>query len=269
MISHKYKRHLMSLSFIICLFSFSVALLSCDHIAEGDELIRVKQEPAQRVVLLEDFTGQRCVNCPLGSEVIEQLQEAYGDHVVAVGIHGGPLGFKGNAKNVGLATDLGDEYYNHWNLEYQPVGLVDRHGAVNYSDWAKAVKEELAKTSAIDLKLDAVLKDGTINIAVEATGKEGTVSGKLQVWVLEDGITAMQMMPDGSTNREYVHNHVFRTAVNGSWGETFTINEAEMVKQTYTQAVDASWNTANLSVVAFVYNGDGVEQVVKGKVNSE
>lgn len=255
--------------FTICLSLGILLLTACDHIAEGDELIHVKQEPAQRVVLLEDFTGQRCVNCPLGSEVIEQLQEAYGDHVVAVGIHGGPLGFKGNAKNVGLATDLGDEYYNHWNLEYQPVGLVDRHGAVNYSDWAKAVKEELAKTAAVDLKASATLKDGTINMVVEATGKDGTVSGKLQVWVLEDGITAMQMMPDGSTNREYVHNHVFRTAVNGSWGEDMTIHEAETRKQTYTQAVDASWNTANLSIVAFVYNNNGVEQAVKGKVNSE
>ena len=253
----------------MCLAAVGMMLAGCDHIAEDDRLIYEKPEPAKRAVLLEDFTGQRCTNCPKATEVIGQLQETYGNALVAVGIHGGPLGFKGNAKNVGLATDLGDEYYNHWNLEYQPVGLIDRHGAVNYADWAKAVKEELAKTSAIDLKLDAVLKDGTINIAVEATGKEGTVSGKLQLWVLEDGITAMQMMPDGSTNREYVHNHVFRTAVNGSWGETFTINEAEMVKQTYTQAVDASWNTANLSVVAFVYNGDGVEQAVKGKVNSE
>jgi hypothetical protein len=255
--------------FTICLSLGIFLLTACDHIAEGDELIHVKQEPAQRVVLLEDFTGQRCVNCPLGSEVIEQLQEAYGDNVVAVGIHGGPLGFKGNAKNVGLATDLGDEYYNHWNLEYQPVGLINRHGAVNYADWAKVVKEELAKTAAIGMTASATLQDGTINIVVEAAGKEGTVSGKLQVWVLEDGITAMQMMPDGSTNRDYVHNHVFRAAVNGSWGDIFTINEAETMKQTLTQAVDASWNTANLSIVAFVYNDNGVEQAVKTKVISE
>lgn len=255
--------------FTICLSLGIFLLTACDHIAEGDELIHVKQEPAQRVVLLEDFTGQRCVNCPLGSEVIEQLQEAYGDNVVAVGIHGGPLGFKGNAKNVGLATDLGDEYYNHWNLEYQPVGLINRHGAVNYTDWAKVVKEELTKTSSIDLKASAALKDGSIDIAVEVIGKDGAVNGKLQVWVLEDGITAMQMMPDGSTNRDYVHNHVFRTAVNGSWGDIFTINEAETMKQTLTQAVDASWNTANLSIVAFVYNDNGVEQAVKTKVISE
>jgi hypothetical protein len=41
------------------------------------------------------------------------------------------------------------------------------------------------------------------------------------------------------------------------------------MKQTLTQAVDASWNTANLSIVAFVYNDNGVEQAVKTKVISE
>ena len=253
----------------VYLFALIFLFVACDHIAEGDELIYVKPEPAQRVVLLEDFTGQKCVNCPFGSEIIEQLQEAYGDNLVAVGIHSGKLGFKGNANNVGLATDLGDEYYNHWNLEYQPVGLINRHGAVNYTDWAKAVKEELAKPSAIDLKTSAVLKDGSIDIAVEVTGKGGTVNGKLQVWVLEDGITAMQLMPDGSTNRDYVHNHVLRTAVNGTWGEDFAISEGATKKQTFTQAVDAKWNTTNLSIVAFVYNDNGVEQATKAKVKSE
>ena len=253
----------------IYLFALISLFVACDHISEGNELIYVKQKPAQRVVLLEDFTGQKCVKCPFGTEVIEQLLKVYGDTVVAVGIHSGLLGFKGNANNVGLATDLGDEYYNHWNLEYQPVGLINRHGAVNYTDWAKAVKEELAKTAAIDLKASAALKDGSIDIAIEAVGKDGTVSGKLQIWVLEDGITAMQMMPDGSLNRDYVHHHVLRTAVNGTWGEEFTVDEGETKKQTYTQAIDPKWNTANLSIVAFVYNDNGVEQAVKTKVISE
>jgi hypothetical protein len=241
-------------------------LAACDHIAEGDELIYVKPEAAQRVVLLEDFTGQRCVNCPKGSEVIEQLQEAYGDLVVAVGIHGGPLGFRGNANNVGLGTDYGDEYYDYWELEYQPVGLINRHGAVNYTDWAKTVKEELTKTAAIGLTASATQQDGVISIVVEATGKEGTVSGKLQVWVLEDAITALQLMPDGSSNRDYIHNHVLRTVVNGTWGEDFAINEGESKSQTYSQSVDQMWNPANLSIVAFVYNDNGVEQAVKVKV---
>ena len=83
-------------------------LTGCDYIAEDERLIYEKPEPAQRVVLLEDFTGQRCSNCPTATAVIEQLHEAYGEALVAVGIHCGPLAFAGNAKVVGLKTDIGD-----------------------------------------------------------------------------------------------------------------------------------------------------------------
>ena len=50
----------------------SLALSACDYIAEDERLIEVEAAQAKRVVLLEDFTGQLCVNCPLGTEVIEQ-----------------------------------------------------------------------------------------------------------------------------------------------------------------------------------------------------
>ena len=217
-------------------------------------------------MLLEDFTGQRCVNCPSGTAVIEQLLQEYGDAVIAVGIHGGPLGFKGNANTLGLATSVGDEYYNHWQLEYQPVGLVDRHGAVNYTDWTKAVNDELSKAAPLDLAVAALIYGTDISIIVTARGTDGTTTGKLQVWLLEDGITAMQMMPDGSANREYVHNHVLRTPVNGTWGEDFTVKEGETEEKLLTQPLDVSWNPDRLSVVAFVYNDQGVQQAAKGKV---
>ena len=242
--------------------------VACDHIAEGDRLIEVVTIPTAttRTVLLEDFTGQRCVNCPTGTEVIEQLQEAYGDQLIAVGIHSGPLGFSGNAKNIGLATDLGDEYYNHWKLEYQPVGLVNRQGALNYTDWTAEVVKQLGFVSKIKLELEAKLEAEQILIDVKAQNLGGDYKGKLQVWVLEDGIVAMQSMPDGTINREYVHNHVLRTAVNGTWGDTVDLKETETKTMIYTQALDAAWNKDNLSIVAFVYNDDGVEQAVKAKV---
>lgn len=239
---------------------------ACSHIDEGDRLIYVKPANVSRRVLLEDFTGQRCVNCPKGTAIIEQLLEEYGDAVIAVGIHGGPLGFKGNAKMTGLATDVGDEYYNHWQLEYQPVGLVDRHGAVNYTDWTKAVKDELAKVAPLDIMARADLSGDDIHITVTLTGTDGNTNGKLQVWLLEDGITALQMMPDGTTNRDYVHNHVLRTPVNGTWGEDFSIKEGETKTVNHTQALDPSWNAAQLSIVAFVYNDQGVLQATKAKV---
>lgn len=248
------------------LFAFLLFISSCSHIDESERLIHVPLQPAKRVVLLEDFTGQQCVNCPKGSEVIEQLQAAYPDNVIAVGIHGGPLGFKGNSKNIGLATDLGDEYYNYWQLEYQPVGLIDRHGATNYTDWAARVKDELQKESPIEMVLSATLDGNMVVVTVSEKALSAGVNGKLQAWLIEDGITALQKMPDGSVNRDYVHNHVLRAAVNGTWGEPCAPREGETLTQTYKQPVDASWNTDNLSIVAFVYNDSGVEQAVKTKV---
>ena len=245
-------------------------LTACSYIGEEERLIYVKPEPAKRVVLLEDFTGQKCVNCPRGTKVIEQLQEAYGEGIIAVGIHSGPLGFKGNATALGLATDLGDEYYNHWQLEYQPVGLINRHGAVNYTDWMTKVREEMTKTSTIDMSLEASLSGNQITINVTETSLGDTYNGKLQIWVLEDSITATQTRHDPIdddnvtiNDKNYVHNHVLRCAVNGSWGESVTLAAGEPKTQTYQQAVDAAWNAAHLSIVAFVYNDNGVEQAIR------
>ena len=257
------------------LFTFLPLLMSCDYIEEADRLIAVDDahtdtpidtlKTAIKNVLLEDFTGQRCSNCPTGTEVIEQLQEIYGERLIAVGIHGGPLGFKGTATVLGLATDVGDEYYSHWQLEYQPVGLVDRHGAVNYTEWAKAVRDEMALTSDVKMEVQAIFDGSKIDITVMEEAYND-YTGMLQVWLLEDGITAIQTMPDGTNNRNYVHNHVLRTPVNGDWGKAITIGKGEQDLQNYQQAVDEAWNTANLSVVAFVYNDRGVMQATKGKV---
>ena len=247
----------------------SLFTMACDHIDENDRLIYVEPEPLQRTVLLEDFTGQKCVNCPRGTKVIEQLQEAYGEGIIAVGIHSGPLGFKGNATTLGLATDLGDEYYNHWQLEYQPVGLINRHGAVNYTDWMTKVREEMTKTSTIDIGLDALLSGNQITITV-SEWSIGAYDGKLQIWVLEDSITATQTRHDPIdddnvtiNDKNYVHNHVLRAAVNGAWGEAVTFDANESKTQTYQQAVDATWNPSHLSIVAFVYNDNGVEQAIR------
>jgi hypothetical protein len=251
------------------LFTFLPFFAACSHIEEDEQLIYVKPAQAERRVLLEDFTGQRCVNCPSGTAVIEQLLQEYGDAVIAVGIHGGPLGFKGNANTLGLATSVGDEYYNHWQLEYQPVGLVDRHGAVNYTDWTFAVKEELTRPAPMKMEGEADIKGDKVDIRLKMQSTEGTITGKLQIWLLEDGIKAMQLMPDGTADSEYVHNHVLRTPVNGTWGEDITLQEAENKNTHHTQTLDPKWNPEQLSIVAFVYNDQGVQQVVKVKVKNK
>jgi hypothetical protein len=256
----------------------TMAFIACSHIDEADRLIYVEQpfdnNSVSRHVLLEDFTGQRCVNCPKASDKILELQEAYGaENVIAVAIHSGPLGFHTNAKFVGLSTDTGDEYYNYWELEYQPVGLVNRGNPTDYTVWNTRIHEELQKAAPVFIDIDVHRNTATqhsqggddeLTIRADVMGLDGTVSGHLQLWVTEDNVTAFQMMPDGTRNDTYLHQHVFRAALNGTWGEEMTVKEGEhSVTKSYTLKVPAEWKIDDLAIIAFLYNDEGVLQVQK------
>lgn len=253
--------------------AMAMAAASCSNIDEGDRLIYVKPAEVGRAVLIEDLTGQRCINCPTGTDIITGIIKTYGeDNVIAVGIHCGPLGFAGNSKRVGLKTDTGDEYYTHWangtNLG-QPSAIFNRKkgkGPIdNLNNWAAEVGLIISEKANLSVNIanayDA--KTRKLTTKVGAFGVNGTVSGKLQVWIVEDGIKAMQLMPDGSANQEYIHNHVFRAAVNGTWGEDITVKEGETTSNDYSYVLPETWNAENISVVAFVYNDNGVENVAK------
>ena len=252
--------------------SLAAMLISaCSYIPEDEQLIYVKPAPVERSVLLEDFTGQRCVNCPLAADEIAKLHEQYGeDAVIAVSIHSGPLGFHTNPRFLGLATEVGDNYYNHWNLEYQPVGLVDRGAPAEYTAWGTLIRQELQKMAPVEIDLGVAYGDSLqLLINTQVKSVDGNIQGKLQIWVVEDSVTAFQMMPDGTRNDNYVHQHVFRAAVNGEWGDDITVQEGYAIDKEYTFPIDVEWKLENLSVIAFVYNDSGVLQVTKAELQND
>lgn len=251
--------------------AMAMAAASCSNIDEGDRLIYVKPAEVGRAILIEDFTGQRCINCPTGTEIINGIVETYGeDNVIAVGIHSGPLGFAGNSKTVGLMTDTGNEYYTRWDKENkmgQPWVIFNRKTSPDshYNNWAAMVGTIISEKANLSVKIanayDAATR--TLTTTVGADGVNGTVNGKLQVWIVEDGVKALQMMPDGKSNKEYIHNHVFRAAVNGTWGEDVTVKEGETTTKQYSYKLPEAWTADNIAIVAFVYNDGGVENVAK------
>lgn len=256
---------------LLCLLFFLPLLTACDHIADDEQLIYVPQPPAKRVVLLEDYTGQRCNNCPKGTEIIDSLLASENsESLIAVAIHSGPLGKTANQKSLlSLATETGNEYFDRWMTgQGQPVGQINRHGAVGYQNWTSQVQKEMQKETFVDMLLSAGISEDQIHIHVEEMSRKGSFIGKVQVWVLEDSIVDSQVMSDGTVNRNYVHNHVFRTAANGTWGEDVIIGEGMKAEQAMTVPLDAKWNVGHLSVVAFAYNDNGVEQAVKEKVET-
>ena len=267
---------------LFLLATIILGLTACSNIDENERLIYVEPAEVNRPVLIEDFTGQACVNCPNATAAIHELQETYGEeNVIAVAIHCGPFAHlrsnMGNAFLSDLGTKLGDEYYTHWNIEAQPGVKINR-GAPIYdtNQYAAAVANELKKTSTVHF--DAV--EFSNNAVLVDLSSSDRVEGRLQVWIVEDSINAknpqtkyQQFMPDGSRRQDYVHNHVFRASLtNDAYGEPVTL---EAGNKSYTQVFylqgnealdnfEHLWQKQYLSAVVFFWNEQqGVMQAIR------
>ena len=253
----------MKLKNIVALAALGLSFAACDDIKESERFIPVTPEASTtKNVLIEDFTGMNCINCPNAAAEIQKIQATYGaEKIIAVAVHGEMPGLSGP-----LANSLGTEYYNHWGVETLPIGMVDRQGLQNYPSWmAKADERLKAQVTPLSLSLDnTVYSEDTRSITVQVKAlAEADLAAQLQVWITESNIKSFQKMPDGSINTNYVHNHVLRDAVNGTWGEPITFEAGVAQQVTYTYDIPETWKAENLAVVAFVYNEGGVVQVVE------
>jgi putative lipoprotein len=262
-----------------CIATAALLLTACDDVKEGDRYIEMDAIVPQRAVLLEDFTGQNCINCPEAHVVMEQLVEQYGeDKVIPVSIHCGDFGVSVDntnfdKNNIGLMTAEGQAIMEAYGIQQFPMGVVDMGSPLTFTQWAAAVRADLEKatdvniTATVDYTEPAPGSDqGEIGIKAQViSGSSRTAN--IQFWIVEDGIVARQRSTAGMI-RDYVHNHVFRAQVfDGLKGQEITLKDGVYtdvegsITARYTDK--ERWEVANLSVVVFVSDGSGVLQVIK------
>jgi putative lipoprotein len=257
-------------SFYISLLA-AVALLSgCDSVGSDERLIEIPAATVQRNVLIEDFTGQRCIFCPAASEVIAEQQKLYGaDKLIAVAFHAGPLAIKSGSGFVGLRTDVGDTYYKYWAVPNVPKAIINRRGGILSKDsWAGRIYDEFAQTTTIGIDLKCQYEATTRQVEIETDLKTlaEDVKGKLQLWLVEDSVVAPQLFPNNKVEKEYVHNHVFRAAINGEWGTELMLSAKGIHKEKTTYTLPEGIVPKNAWIVGFFYNDSGVLQAVRQKV---
>ena len=254
----------------LCLLSLAALLWSCDKVAPNERLIEIPRATVHRNVLIEEFTGQRCVKCPAAAEELHQLQKQYGaDALIAVSIHAGKLSFAGSAKLRGLQTSFGEAYYRHWKLEDVPRGIINRSGgAAGVSTWAARVYEEVKKETSLDIALATTYDASTRTVNVQTTLRAlaDAVQGKLQFWLVEDSIEAFQQFPGNKVERKYIHQHVLRAAINGDWGSETTLQKGVASTPSFSHRLADDVEAKNAWIVAFVYNDSGVLQVARQRV---
>ncbi len=263
------------LSFII----LSIILYSCDIIESPyTESGNIKPPDTSEIVqkvLIEDFTGHTCINCPAAHKIAKSIYDKNPGRIVIMAIHAGnefasptvehPYDFRTIA-----GTEI-DDYFKVSSLGL-PYGLINRRLYDNTLilsrfKWEDATQEALKREPVCGIKIipayNEIKKEIKVEIQVTYIG-EGSKSHNLAVFVVEDSIVSYQKnTPKDEEN--YVHNHVLRTSVNGkTWGEplsTKDITKGEKFTRSYTMIIPKEnstpgeryyWRPEKLRIIACI-----------------
>lgn len=235
-----------------------IPCLSCD---DQDIIIA----PSAQKVLMEEFTGVRCVQCPAGSAEIQNLLGIHGKQLVAVSIHAGFFANPYSESREDYKTPEGTLLNDFLDFPSRfPSASINRKLFQNQDDlqldrnsWGGLVQQEKALTSplVLDLKLnfDADTRQlvATTDIQVAET-LEGTY--RYSVMVVENNIVDYQITPD-SIRHDYVHKHVLRdmmTPFNGEVIEEDLITGGSVVKE-HQMVLPENWVSDEVTVVVFVH----------------
>lgn len=228
-----------------------------------------------RKVLLEEFTGHHCPNCPEASLLAKELQAHYGDRLIIVSVHAGWFARVDDPPfDTDFTTPTGDELNTHFGVSQNPIGMVNRTpyaGGVllSPSAWGEAIEQVIGTSPAVSIALsveyDAASRQITMETEVEALATTDT-SLYLSLYIKENGIVSAQRTNDDSYPsgiiEAYEHNHVLRMGVNGTWGDQLAeapFLQGDAVQKSYSVTLDQDWDPHNCTVVAFVYDASTLE----------
>tara|TARA_B100000900_G_scaffold160623_1_gene136380 strand:+ start:2025 stop:2882 length:858 start_codon:yes stop_codon:yes gene_type:complete len=264
--------------FTLLILSIGIMLNSCDVIDEPfkdsitpiDTVGMVQSDTiiqTQKAVLIEDFTGHRCKNCPKASKAINELDSLFNSQVVPLAIHAGPSNFTG--VNIEYPTDFttqyGDDLATHFGISALPMGLVQRIDYPNshqktYTAWSGITNLELAKSPealfTLSAEYDGSNRVGVLNYSVEIISNQ---SNPLWVaaYIKETGIISPQLMPNNSRNETYVHKNVFRSAPLGPLGLPISENggtSGQVFTGSVTANLDPLWDANECEWVILIYD---------------
>lgn len=218
-----------------------------------------------RKVIVEEFTGVRCVNCPSGSAEIENLLALHGENLIAISIHSGYFSEPYEESQYDFRTDDGDAIASLLGEpEAFPSAVINRKQfaneplrQVNQQSWAGYIQNELNEEPKLNIALESSFDDASNDADVTVTIVPLTnISGTLGLTVLitESNIVDYQLLPTGK-DATYTHKHVFRglmsPGVNGQALSSLVTGVAQSF--TFSKLIPEEWNPDNCHIVAFVH----------------
>ncbi len=252
-------------------FSVLILLVLLSGCYDEGRVIEPFVPSGDRVVLLEEFTGKGCTNCPKGSREIDNLLLRYPDNLIAVSIH---AGFFADPEFFPLGTYDLRAPQSAFLIGYlgpifgYPSGSVNRSFfggdlQIGLQQWASAISSEIQVPPSIEVNIAKSYNEETRKLTVNVSGigkiaESGDV--RLSVMLTESGIVdAQDDFEAGGIVQDYVHKHVLRDMLTPSAGETLfkDITAGKTFNREYTTTINSAWVADAMEIIAFISLANG------------
>ena len=250
----------------------TTAVYTVTVVVEGGEVV-----PTGKTVLIKDFTGARCVNCPAAAEYAHSLQHQLDeDHIFIMSVHAGylaqPIGSFPN-----FLTEEGTEWYN--NHDANPLFAVDHVALTDGNTFNEgqidapvtaALEEEQSFEIVVGARYDEA--DRQLQVSAQAIALND-MDGQFYITacLVEDNIVGWQTIP-GGVDKEYVFRNVFRGTINGAYGEAFEdyhVDSDDTFSFSYSTEINADYNAEECYLMIYIYDksqGDKILQTAVKKI---
>lgn len=228
-------------------------------------------------VLIEEFTGVKCPNCPDGHNIVATIQNANPSRVIAIGYY--PFGqaqtepLKDLTKadfRIADATELSTLL---GGIQFLPIAAVDRKmfgGAILTARtlWSSNVQARLAVSTPINMQLSVSYDDASREAIIKTTLKyTSALSTKhnISLAIYENNLVDAQEYPT-YIDSSYTFKHVLRDVITPVGGasvlDSLTTKVAGLVfEKTILYTLPAKWNPSNCKIVAFVHDAAATKEV--------
>ncbi len=183
------------------------------------------ETPQAHNVLLEEFTGCSCSNCPAAHDVINSLLTSYGSQLIPIGIH--PKSFPQGDPYPGSVYDfrtdkgtaIGTQIYG--GIAGMPEGGIDRvvYGTslqLTKDKWPSAIAARTSVASGINLYVsshyNAAAATDTIAVTIAYT-QANSSNQNINVAIVEDSLYDLQEDQNLVVDSNYLYTGVFRDLV--------------------------------------------------------
>lgn len=248
-----------------------------------------------RNVLIEDFTGHKCIFCPAAADLAHQLEQANPGRVFVASIHAGPDGIGDfqsvdaeytvnftNPDGIAIATWFGTNDPGFVGNPRGPINRVNIGGNIfqGPGQWSSLTSTLLTENNLrvnLQSKLNYFPATKGAFVHVEVDKIDQTLTNDLGIvgYIIEDSLVGDQKMSDNSHNHTYIHRDIHRKNLACMpFGRQLTpgdlINGKYYVNYSFKvpNQLDGGFNAENMHVLIYVYDmvTKEIYQVIKQKI---